>query len=1123
MPSKIYDVEKMYGQDFSIVTTNAPSNIIKQAKKLLPNILLISSPKDGEEDVDNNLPAIFVTDYNAQPLQLTYAFCMKNGLNYSDENGYAFINIDNSTITTENIDGTGKLKVETNNLKSASFNNKGVVKLSTEAIDIDRNLSEEFQLQDSISNKYKNSTFITVNNEGILYINNDFLSLINNLVDLKIKQKLDSIKIMLNNNLKMWIVVKYINGIDISLDGKSYNLGSYDSINIDDLGAINDIGTVTLTFDLYYLSFNNESETVNIVDESNKIYDILFSDDGNQTYVSPIQDNDELYQHMVPNITLIFLPNYFIENNESYNQDYQLLFKVDDKEQSLSFRQNKLSNFNDKFYITISPNKLIVNDMINTSLKSSLVEKIINNDVLQNIIYNNHNIINFKLSTFIIHPNAQFKNIDNYEKYLLIDNYEYKADNDESDIFLNNIDDNNNTTLLYNFINSIISQNSFDEDKDNYEIDYNESVPISDTESIRISDYIKREILDNEISYSIGIGIKLEIYSDKNINLGIYSVIIPIELDMGKSTKYGYIYIKQSNGNGNNNNTPYIYYEERSSSNRIMVSNTSQDYTGFNINPSKLYCIFNNDLILTDNEESNKTKLNINYQEFKQFDTGKTDNQEQDSTINDNIISFDDNSLISLDNKKIVINLINDNSENGIYEMAQNIYTLLTTGNYFTIYFNKNNTGINIIRSQQVQMNINLLYLMLSNIKVSYDISNPIWKTLGDNINNSNPENSNYYQLNNYVITNDINNNNIKSIKIGIPNYIIVSLNNGIKFNILLGCYYNQTIEYVKIEISRSNNKINASISQNLTGDILSFEGDHNNFDINYSSTDEHYIQLSVENNDALPKLLIISFNFGENDSYKKTSYIEDTSISISGGGLDANGLVNHKISLLSNNGLNDIIYVTDSIDSESEYNKDDLKRTLDVNNSNYINVQNLDNYTFSQNNLSDSNYSNFNLVFYDSNDTYQNYSELKPGEIQSMIYKYKYLSNPNHLLDDYNRYCLNTAINGNTKFTSTGYRLRFTEIYIDKNDNTITNKTIILNNNTNVENEIKNKLTFKINNSNITPSILIKDDNAVDVQPSNMSNNTLYNIYITNISCYDNNSITINNLYTGYQVKITN
>ena len=44
--SKIYDVEKMYGQDFSIVTTNAPSNIIKQAKKLLSNTLLISSPQN---------------------------------------------------------------------------------------------------------------------------------------------------------------------------------------------------------------------------------------------------------------------------------------------------------------------------------------------------------------------------------------------------------------------------------------------------------------------------------------------------------------------------------------------------------------------------------------------------------------------------------------------------------------------------------------------------------------------------------------------------------------------------------------------------------------------------------------------------------------------------------------------------------------------------------------------------------------------------------------------------------------------------------------------------------------------------------------------------------------------
>ena len=154
MPSKIYDVEKMYGQDFSIVTTNAPSNIIKQAKKLLPNILLISSPENSEGNADNNLPAMFITDYNAQPLQLTYALHMANGLNYSEQYGYAFINIDHSTITTENIDGSGQLKVDTNNLKNASFYNKGVVKLSAEATDINRDLTKNFKLQESISNKF---------------------------------------------------------------------------------------------------------------------------------------------------------------------------------------------------------------------------------------------------------------------------------------------------------------------------------------------------------------------------------------------------------------------------------------------------------------------------------------------------------------------------------------------------------------------------------------------------------------------------------------------------------------------------------------------------------------------------------------------------------------------------------------------------------------------------------------------------------------------------------------------------------------------------------------------------------------------------------------------------------
>jgi hypothetical protein len=92
--SKIFDVKNMYGQDFSVVTTNAPTNIIKSSQtKLLANTILISSPEDENTGLDNNLPSIFVTDYNAQPLQLTYPLYMKNGLNYSDKFGYAYINI----------------------------------------------------------------------------------------------------------------------------------------------------------------------------------------------------------------------------------------------------------------------------------------------------------------------------------------------------------------------------------------------------------------------------------------------------------------------------------------------------------------------------------------------------------------------------------------------------------------------------------------------------------------------------------------------------------------------------------------------------------------------------------------------------------------------------------------------------------------------------------------------------------------------------------------------------------------------------------------------------------------------------------------------------------------------
>ena len=1193
--SKIYDVEKMYGQDFSIVTTNAPSNIIKQAKKLLPNILLISSPQNSEgEDSDNNLPAMFITDYNAQPLQLTYSFYMKNGLNYSEENSYAFINIDNSTITTENADGSGKLKVETDNLKSASFSNKGVVKLSTISTDIDRNLSENYQLTDSVSNKFNQSTFISVNDEGILYINNDLLSLINNIVDLKIKQKIDSIKIMLNNNLKMWIVINYINGLDVSSDGKIFTLGAYDAIKLDDLGTVNNTGAISLTFDLYYYSFNNESENVNIIDETNKIYDISFSDDGTQTKVSPVQDNDELYQHQINNITLTFLPNYFIENNESYNQDYQLLFEVDDKKDTLSFRQNKLSNFNsDNFKITLEPTELAVNAVLNKSLKTRLIEKITNRNVLRSIKSNesDNSLVRFVIDTFIIHPDAQFKNIDNYLQYDLIKGYEYIPNETELSIFLDNIDNSGQQTKLYDFITNIISDTSLESDGENYIIEFDGD--LLDNSGRSINNYVKREIISlSEIKYYIGIGVKFSIISSKNVNLGTYSVILPVLLDMSKSAKYGYLYISFNDNNGGDN-TPYIYYNNRSGVDRKMVSHINTEYKGAEIDTTQLFCIFDSDLSLSNGQEASpNNKLSINYTEFKEFNANEEDPTNNNVTIPKENVSFD-SELISFDpdnNKKILVSLSAPGSTNVIGEMANNIYDLLKGNNEFTftIDFNKNDNGKgNIIRSQEVKMNVNLLHIMLSNIYISEtkdpeDLSQ--WINLGNQIRwyddntvvlSGDPYQSTntYQQMNNYVIKNEtIDNNDIKSIKIKIPNYIIIALKKGNQFNIVLSCYHGDNIKDVIITLKRSpstnaneNDIIQASLSsENLqisNQNILLFKQD--NFVIDYSKPSDHYIQLSVTNtNFKLPKLLMISFNFGDNKMNNKTSYIEDTVTSS-----DANSgtiiTTNNPYVRESNVGtkkLYDIIYFTSNDEQQGDY--DTLKNIL-INESSQtyydynVKISKLSvgqsNYTFTRDSNSD--LTNKFCLVSKTDENEIDYFQVSHGVIiDNFKYKFQYLTNNNGILDNYNLFCKNTPIDGATQYRETPYDLRFTELYIKpKNSGSSQNYSWQFTDSLlnlykfklstgsdpqmlfeefigifteNLFNFKINQNTFIINKTTNNNTIKLKDSNDNSINDPNQPIDCIngdYNIYFNKEDLYQETppTLDINDLDTGYKINV--
>ena len=529
--SKICDVKKMYGQDFNIVTTNAPSNIIKDpTTELLSNTLLVSSPQDDEGN-DNNMPSLFVTDYQAKPLQLTYPFYIGNGLNCADS-GYLFIDIDNETIQTKK--DSNKLIVNTSYLTSASFNKKGVVKVNTNA-SIDRKLKEKYNDKSINVDSFKDKTFINIDNDGILYVDDNLLTLINNIIDIRVKQKINYIKVLMNVNLKMWIEIIEIDGIPVSSSKDYiYNVGTSNKVEIDNNKM------TKLLFNLHYFSFNNESETIEIKDESGKIFEIQFSGD-NKTSVINVPENDELYEHILSNIIFIFNPNYFIVNNSSYDQEYRIVFNVNDDNQSvLTFTQNKFkfidNQGNRNFDIIISgdehsPESILVNKVLmnDNDTDQIITNTVVNKDIFNDILFNgNDNLIKYSFESFV------YNIYDNRHYPLYQYDINFATDGDQT------LSLNKSNSELYSFITGILEKQNGNYTIQNSEYKVNIDGTISGDNvgigTVTIKSFVEpfRNDQDIIISYQIYIMSKLTIFRGKE-SIGEYIIKTPLKLDLSQS------------------------------------------------------------------------------------------------------------------------------------------------------------------------------------------------------------------------------------------------------------------------------------------------------------------------------------------------------------------------------------------------------------------------------------------------------------------------------------------------------------------------------------------------------------------------------------------------------------
>ena len=386
--SKLYDIKKIYAQDFGIAVTNAPSTIVKKSSNLLKNVLLISSPEAGWQEgkgqgEDEGTQALFATDYEGNPVQLTYPIrTNKNGLDIDDD-GYLTLKIDGKTIKSqENLDDGDVLEglpifVDTTNLTFARLNdssNRGVVNVN-DYIQISRDANDfnvDPELQQT-QGQVKAYSGISITNDGCLYISELFLNKLITYIQNSIENK---VKPLAKENMSA----------SVSIDDE--NLILYTGVNPYQTEAIG-----TKSENGYY---NIKKMTLNFISESDKpIEDIsLPVVSGNMVIKINGQDKGtsevdtekpylvlgdyKQYNHTLKNVEAVIYPNYNIINNQFIQTTNA--FKIDGIKEldktireypSVSFTQAAMENSSDTGFLFKITNNVSMD--LNYTMESNVI------------------------------------------------------------------------------------------------------------------------------------------------------------------------------------------------------------------------------------------------------------------------------------------------------------------------------------------------------------------------------------------------------------------------------------------------------------------------------------------------------------------------------------------------------------------------------------------------------------------------------------------------------------------------------------------------------------------------------------------------------------------------------
>ncbi len=148
--SKLGNISYLYGKQFNIAVANTYSYIILNGSNLPSNCIIISSPTDLDGN-DTGTYSLIVTDYEGNPVRLTYCIDVNNGL--KNDNDTLYLGIDNHTIKDDKnlytdlsylidnksiiINSKNKLEINTSNLTKADKDTLGIVSVDGKTISSD--------------------------------------------------------------------------------------------------------------------------------------------------------------------------------------------------------------------------------------------------------------------------------------------------------------------------------------------------------------------------------------------------------------------------------------------------------------------------------------------------------------------------------------------------------------------------------------------------------------------------------------------------------------------------------------------------------------------------------------------------------------------------------------------------------------------------------------------------------------------------------------------------------------------------------------------------------------------------------------------------------------------------